>query len=607
LVIHGLLEWSSSTIAGTGVTRVIGQHSIPDVGVDFNGDTLELQCDTFATAGIGANQAVVRNFAGYTYVHNGASISVMDGNGNLFINEGTFVKSAGAGSTRFGVPVNNSGHMRVEQGTLLFQSALTCTGSVHGLPGTTVDFSGGTKDFLPGSSLVGDHIHSFGSTTVNVSDTYDAGVGTTIQSSTFNFLAGANIVDYGDDLVVAGAAHFEAVHGATISFQTMTITGNAFFDSGDPISTGTFTLGPGNGTYRGASQELTINGLFTWEHSADFIDPGVIHANGGLLLQFSTGTRNLPRVLNNAGLATVLGGVAINPGGMVNNLATGYMDIQFDGGFLSGSGGGTTILTNAGTLVKSAGTGTTSIGTGTAGIQPTSINSGTVEVQTGVLAFSNGNYVQTAGQTILNGGGLAMTGTSAQPVQINGGVLIGAGTVTGSVSNAGGTVRPGLSAGALNVTSNYTQAAAGALEIELGGLAQGTEHDWLNVSGTASLAGTLRVALIGGFTPALGQQFVVLSASSVNGTFFTVESLNPGLMANVIYGPTTVTLEITAVPALGDCDDDGDADLDDYAQFPGCLSGPGVPYDPACECADSNSDGAIDLRDFAALQRSFTN
>jgi hypothetical protein len=607
-VIHGLFEWGpNSTIGGTGVTRVLGQLSITG-SVNLFSNALELECDTFATAGINANQAVVRNFAGYTYEHNGGSISVIDGNSNLFINEGSFVKSAGAGSTRFGVPVNNSGQMRVEQGTLLFQSALTCTGSVLGLPGTTVDFSGGTKDFLPGSSLVGDHVHSFGSTSVNVGGTYDAGVGTTIDSSTFNFLAGANIVDYGENLIVAGAAHFEAVHGATIIFQTMTITGNVFFDSGDPISTGTFTLGPGNGTYRGASQALTINGLFTWEHSADFVDPGVIHANGGLLLQFSSGTRNLPRVLNNAGLATILGGININPGGMINNLATGYMDIQFDGGFLSGSGGGTTILTNAGTLVKSAGTGISSIGTGTAGIHPTSINSGTVEVQSGVLAFSNGNYIQTAGQTILNGGGLAMTGTLGLPVQLNGGILKGAGTVTGSVSNAGGTVQPGLSPGILNISSNYTQASGGALEIELGGLTPGTQYDRLNVTGTAALSGTLKVALIGGFAPVLGQQFVVLTASSVSGTFSAVEALTPGLAVNVLYGPTTVTLEITSVPAMGDCDDDGDADLADYTQFPECLSGPGVPYSSsACECLDSDADGAIDLHDFGAIQTNFTN
>ncbi len=54
--------------------------------------------------------------------------------------------------------------------------------------------------------------------------------------------------------------------------------------------------------------------------------------------------------------------------------------------------------------------------------------------------------------------------------------------------------------------------------------------------------------------------------------------------------------------APGDCDADGDLDLDDHALFVGCLGGPGLPVEPDCSCSDLNADGFADLADFAAWQ-----
>ncbi len=50
----------------------------------------------------------------------------------------------------------------------------------------------------------------------------------------------------------------------------------------------------------------------------------------------------------------------------------------------------------------------------------------------------------------------------------------------------------------------------------------------------------------------------------------------------------------------GDLDRDGDVDIDDFALFASCLSGPGVPYPaPYCDCGDFDKDGDVDLADFA--------
>jgi hypothetical protein len=64
----------------------------------------------------------------------------------------------------------------------------------------------------------------------------------------------------------------------------------------------------------------------------------------------------------------------------------------------------------------------------------------------------------------------------------------------------------------------------------------------------------------------------------------------------------------------GDCDLDGDVDLDDYNGFEDCLSGPDVPP-PAtagmgCDCLttfDADTDADVDLADFGGFQTVFTD
>lgn len=597
LTISGTFSHSGGLLRGVGQTIVLGGHIISG-SPDITDQTLNLQCNTTASGGFSGNNFVIRNFLGNTYDHNGTGVSVADGNSvSQFINEGTFVKSGGTGSLRFGLHVNNSGLMRVEAGTLLFRG-LTCTGSVVGLPGTTVEFGTADANFEPGSSLVGDHIHprSSSGTTVNIRGTYQAGVGTSVgqtgSAPVLNFLPGANVLDYGDHLVItAGNVHFETVHGAPIQFQSMDITGTAHFDSGDPIVTDTLTF---RGGIRGSSQELTINGLFTWRVAADFVDPGVIHANGGLLLEPSADVRNLPRVLNNAATATMLGGLAVNPGGGINNLATGVWDIQVDGNIT----GSTLVFNNAGTLAKTAGAGTATIGSGNAANRPTITNTGTVEVRSGTLTFSWGSFTQTAGQTVLNGGNLMMGGSPAMPLQLNGGALRGAGTVTAVVNNAGAAVEPGLSAGTLAINGAYNQSASGALRVEIGGTGAG-QFDVLSVSGAATLGGELNVQTINGFSPTTGNTFVILTAGSISGTFGV---LTGAAGFDVTYTPTQVILTATTPQLPGDLDGDCDVDIQDLAVL---LSNFGTNSGATPAMGDVDGDGDVDIADLALLLASF--
>ena len=60
------------------------------------------------------------------------------------------------------------------------------------------------------------------------------------------------------------------------------------------------------------------------------------------------------------------------------------------------------------------------------------------------------------------------------------------------------------------------------------------------------------------------------------------------------------------ITVKGDCDEDGDVDLQDFLAFQGCYTGPGGSAAPGCECVDFNDDGDVDLADFLEFQSAFT-
>jgi hypothetical protein len=90
--------------------------------------------------------------------------------------------------------------------------------------------------------------------------------------------------------------------------------------------------------------------------------------------------------------------------------------------------------------------------------------------------------------------------------------------------------------------------SAAALEIELGGLTPGTQHDQINIGGQATLNGTLDIELINSFTPTLGQQFQIMTFGSRVGMFPTVTGadFSPTLQLEPVYSATELKLVVVA-------------------------------------------------------------
>jgi hypothetical protein len=181
--------------------------------------------------------------------------------------------------------------------------------------------------------------------------------------------------------------------------------------------------------------------------------------------------------------------------------------------------------------------------------------SGGTHTVTDLSIGSVGTYNLSGGT--LHAGNISVN--SAGNFNFNGGRLA-VGTFNGSLSNNGGTLAPGNSPGTTNINGNYTQSALGVYAVDIGGLLAGTEHDVLNVSGTATLDGTLNISVIdlgsGLFTPHLGDSFDILTADLIQGSFslFTLAALDPGLKWDINYltdaiGTTDVVrLSVDAVP-----------------------------------------------------------
>jgi outer membrane autotransporter protein len=119
----------------------------------------------------------------------------------------------------------------------------------------------------------------------------------------------------------------------------------------------------------------------------------------------------------------------------------------------------------------------------------------------------------------------------------SGGTLTGIGTIAGNVTNSG-VISPGNPFGTLTIHGNFTQTSSGIFRLQLAGLSPGN-FGVLAVTGQATLGGTLQLVPVGNFQFQVGEKAVFLTASSITGSFSTIQNLLP---SNTIVGTQVVVL-----------------------------------------------------------------
>lgn len=148
--------------------------------------------------------------------------------------------------------------------------------------------------------------------------------------------------------------------------------------------------------------------------------------------------------------------------------------------------------------------------------------------------------------------------------------------VIGDVDFSNVTVTPGDSPGVMNIYGSASFDANSVLEIEIGGLASGSEHDHLFVSDQLALDGLLDIRMYdlgeGMFAPQAGDEFTIISSdNSIVGEFdaFGGDRLPFGLGWEVLYlpaeQPESVVLRAVELYDSSDLDFDEDVDSKDLA------------------------------------------
>jgi len=220
-------------------------------------------------------------------------------------------------------------------------------------------------------------------------------------------------------------------------------------------------------------------------------------------------------------------------------------------GCAGGTGGAPTINVGANALTNSGTFTVTANASGSGGVSGNIANTGTIIFNGDARLLNAGTLSQTAGKTtIASGAHFDADGT----MTVSGGTLSGAGTLTGSVSNTGGTVAPASSPGTLSITGNYTQSAGGTLQIAVNSTGA-DQFSVLTVGGSPTLGGTLALVPSADYAAAAatGDKVGFLTyTGSRSGTFATTTinpPLNHGRQITPDYTPPGRVDGIVSIPA----------------------------------------------------------
>jgi T5SS/PEP-CTERM-associated repeat protein len=360
------------------------------------------------------------------------------------------------------------------------------------------------------------------------------------------------------------AASIDLADPLAAPFPNFTFTSGTFrFTAGTTLGTETLDdlLGPGVPTLI-ANKNLVVTDeaalTAPLRLNGGSLTVGSVFNNDTANLDFDTGTFNLTTADLTVGAGGLFGpAMVVDLGQTVNITNLAAVDVGSEltvlGDFSSGG------LTNNGDLIL----------IDTSGLGKT-IN-GTVSNPTGSALTVVGDI--TFADAVNGGGGFFGPGTS---------------TFAGGFS-------PGDSPGSVSFEGDVVFDPTNTLTIELGGLIAGSEFDQIIVASNASIAGVLDVSIFGGFVPTLGDSFQILTSASRAGQFASVtgNDLGGGLLLDVIYGATDITLQVIAA-LQGDLDGDGFVGISDLNIVLGNWN-QNVP--PANPLADPSGDGFVGIAD----------
>ncbi len=441
----------------------------------------------------------------------------------------------------------------------------------------------------------------------NAGNSYDGA--TTVAAGTLKITGNANAM-VSPITIADGAKLIMAATDATTMASSFTIQPGGVLEIGATGSTtNVFPDSPAAIANEGTIRVFDSEGLSNVSGSGAITlesETVQLAGNGGFDGALTVNTSAVADVRDDSGLGSTSGNTVVNDGGTVlvnvNLLLAEPFVLEGNGdgsgAIHVGSGQSTTFLGNVGIAgagaVLGVDAGSSAVFSGAVdAAQPNPVltlrvGDGSDIHLTGATTVGNGGLVKTgsgtaeltgaidfAGPTMVDQGLLRLAGSgqlgrefrvaAGATIEVAGvheflpsATLSGNGQVSGNIVMPG-TILPGDSVGALTFVDDLALTPSSVLEIEIAGSTAGVDYDWLNVGGQAELDGALQMSLIGGFSPAAGDSFAILTASQVAGNFNDVElpSLEPGLLWQIAYLSDQVLLSVASV---GDYDADFNSD-----------------------------------------------
>jgi hypothetical protein len=411
-------------------------------------------------------------------------------------------------------------------------------------------------------------------------------------SGNSQIIAAGGVLDLNGSITHVGALRSESGGNLQLppNFST-TATDEGIILANGTLSGPTVTVGAANRPLRGVGLVAT-----------DVNNNGVIEADGGLLT-LSAASTDFDGSTNLGQLRAVNGGTLKLNGGPTFNFAG---TVQASGGSKVWANnfnfhfGPASTLSLTGSSFEATNSmdinGQVTIGAGESTIEVEvnrflDFESTSSTTLNGNLRLESNNASVAAGATFSGSGALVVPDGSHLTLAANANVNV--------LLDNQGTIRPAGfdSVGRVDV-KDYQQSSTGEWFMEITGTNL-NQYDRVVVNGVAQLGGLLNVDIDGGFIPALGNTFNILSATGgVAGQFDQVDvsGFPAGLTVHVNYLPTLVQLQVVSMPFFSaDFDNDGDVDPTDLQIWRGAYN--------LNQLGDADGDNDSDGADFLMWQQ----
>ena len=477
------------------------------------------------------------------------------------------------------------------------------------------------NDVVAGLSLIDDTTLAVGSYTLNVNGEFS--VGSRFSNAPATIVVATNGLLLANDVVLHRNGVLDVAGGLVSVLGDLTTTELQYPADDEGTITGNGNVNvigqvKGVAEYRPEGGVLSITaGSFDLDGTSDQFGYTLINATLGNIIFNGPHVDTFKDVVdigfgrlvtfNNTWTLDADGDVNITDGGLINNAtwqADGNVVIDHTVPFGVVGIGGT------GAMVQgSAGHITTS---GVVDFLGQSTIGGTVNVTSEAVRFSAGGTFTDTADVVLDAGttmylilantytiqtGATFSGSGTLVIGEQASLVLQDNAEANVLLQNDGHLEIGNSPGAASLPAGFTQTLSGHAAFEIGGLTAGSDFDLLDVTGaTANLDGSIELSLINGFMPSPGESFQIITADSVIGSFADVTGtdIGGGLMFEVVYNATNVTLYVVGQPIPGDLNGDGFVGLSDLDIV---LANWNQTVPPGNPLADPSGDHYVGLDD----------